>query len=307
MAIEKVTPNFLKHAPFPHSFTTILNDTIDLIPDDATLGIYVYLARKPEDWQIQEKDIMSRFSRGRDHVRKCLGLLKNLGLLCKNAVRDEKGHIKHWETILYRHIPENPSSGQSSQAAPTKEFSQITENPSSGSVHIPENPTCGEIQKVGFPTHTNKRYIQNKESLQKKELSSPVFIISQFADEWILRIKHESGDKREDDDLLMQVKYRIDNRDQTKHTETQTLKSTVKWISQGCFDVPAGYINPKDAERKKNQEAVKKREFDEAQARQHEEKMRSYKSSSESKPSQERRASPTRLADLLKGKIPDAN
>lgn len=146
-----------------------------------------------------------------------------------------------------------------------------------------------------------------KEVEYKEINTSSKFVISQFADEWILRIKRESGDKREDNDLLMQVKYRIDNRDQTKHTETQTLKSTVKWMSQGCFDVPAGYINPKDAERKKNQEAVKKREFDEAQARQHEEKMRSYKSSSESKPSQERRASPTRLADLLKGKIPDAN
>lgn len=254
MAIEKVTPNFLKHAPFPHSFTTILNDTIDLIPDDATLGIYVYLARKPEDWQIQEKDIMIRFSRGRDHVRKCLAILKKIGLLCKNGMRDEKGHITHWETILYRHITEKPSCGQPSQPAPAKGFNQITEKPSCGSIHITENPTSGKTHLLDNPTHTNNIYIQKKEELQNKELNpigdssnAPKKKIADYKkDERFMRFYSAYPRKEkpqdawkafrsivgDDDDRLVQI---------LEDVEKRTLNHS-QWRNKQYIEYPASYL-----------------------------------------------------------------
>jgi len=142
MSIEKVTPNYLKKSGFELPYTIILNETIDIIPENSSLGVYLYLARKPEDWDVQEKDLMNRFSKGRDHVRKCLTILKDIGLYKKESIRDERGHITHWESTLY---------------------SQVTENPSSGRIHITEKPTSGKTHLLDNPTHTKERSLQKKE------------------------------------------------------------------------------------------------------------------------------------------------
>jgi hypothetical protein len=140
--IEKVTQNYLKKSGFEIPYTLILNETLDAIPCNSALGIYLYLARKPQDWDIQEQDIMNRFGKGRDHVRKCLKILKKIGLYKKVAVRNQDGTVKCWESTLYAQITENPTSG----------FNQIT-----------EKPTCSKTQSLDNPTHTNKRDIQIKE------------------------------------------------------------------------------------------------------------------------------------------------
>jgi|SRR6266436_3791944 len=152
MAIEKVKSNILKHEGFIEPHTIILNSTIDIIPDNAALGIYLYLARKPDDWIIWEQDIMIRFNRGRDHVRKAMKLLKDIGLLNKESQRDERGHIIGWITTLY---------------------AQVTENTSCGSIHITEIPTSGKTHLLDNPTHTKERYIQKKDIKQKKEDLGP--------------------------------------------------------------------------------------------------------------------------------------
>jgi hypothetical protein len=64
MAIEKLPMNYLKHSGL--SFTTTINETTDRIKDPATLGIYLYLIGKPENWIVREQDLMNRFGVGRD-------------------------------------------------------------------------------------------------------------------------------------------------------------------------------------------------------------------------------------------------
>lgn len=136
MAIRKNAPNYLRITKQP--FTTLLNKTLDLIPDAAAMGIYVYLSSKQNDWIIQEKDLMNRFHVGRDFIRSRMKVLKELGLLIKEAVRDDKGRIIHWETILLNEITENPSSGQNN-------------------IQITENPAPGKPRHLENPTHINKR------------------------------------------------------------------------------------------------------------------------------------------------------
>lgn len=138
MAIKKNAPNYLKISKQP--FTTLINKTIDLIPDPAAVGIYVYLASKQSDWIIQEKDLMNRFGVGRDYIRSRMKILKDVGLLIKQAIRSDKGQILHWETILLNDVSENTPPGQ---------VDQITENPPSGKPRHLDNPT-----------HINKRSIE---------------------------------------------------------------------------------------------------------------------------------------------------
>jgi len=159
MSVEKITPNYLKKSGFDLPYTIILNETIDLIPDNSAMGVYLYLARKPENWVIQEKDLMNRFSKGRDHIRACLAILKKTALYKKESIRDEQGHITHWESTLY---------------------AQVTENPSYGGVnHIPENPTSGKTHLLDNPTHTKERGLKKKELNTNGEPCSPAVGISQ--------------------------------------------------------------------------------------------------------------------------------
>lgn len=142
MSIVKNTPHILKHSGF--SFTTILNKTLDLIQDPGSLGIYVYLASKPHDWQISEKNIQNRFDNGRDYVHARMAELKLLGLLKSTAIKGKDGRVLRWETILYSE-PQN------------------TENTLSGENHPTENPDCGDTRGVENPHTTNKRYKQIKD------------------------------------------------------------------------------------------------------------------------------------------------
>jgi hypothetical protein len=135
MAIKKNAPNYLKISKQP--FTTLINKTIDLIPDPAAIGIYVYLASKQTDWVIQEKDLMNRFGVGRDYIRSRMKVLKEVGLLIKQAVRNDKGQILHWETILLNQITENTSPGNND--------------------YITENPPSGKPRHLDNPTHIKKR------------------------------------------------------------------------------------------------------------------------------------------------------
>lgn len=105
MSIEKNTPNFLKHSKSP--FTTILNKTIQAIKDPAALGIYVYLASKPEDWQISKTNLKNHFGKGEEFIDLRMSYLKSLGLLKSIAIKDEvTKKIIRWETILFNEIHE---------------------------------------------------------------------------------------------------------------------------------------------------------------------------------------------------------
>ena len=148
MSIIKNTPNFLKHAGL--SFTTLINSTIDLIKDPGTLGVYVYLASKPNDWKISERNLQNRFERGRDYIRARMSELKLLGLLKSTAIRDDKGIIIRWETILYNEpqITENPYSG---------------ENPRNNA-QITDHPDYWKSRHLDNPPTTNKRLKQIKEN-----------------------------------------------------------------------------------------------------------------------------------------------
>jgi hypothetical protein len=153
MSVQKNTSNFLKHSGL--SFTTIINETMAMIPDDGALGIYCYLASKPENWNICNVHLQNRFNKGRDYIQKKMSILKSIGAIKTEAIKDEKGKVLYWETslcnVIQNHNTENPYSGQS--------YPQSTIL----KTHILEKPESG---KTGT---SNKRSLQIKEKAKNRE------------------------------------------------------------------------------------------------------------------------------------------
>lgn len=125
MAIEKNTMNRLKHEQSP--FTTLVNETVNAITDPAALGIYCFLAGKPENWEISTKHLMNHFNKGRDFINQRLKYLREIGALVVVDIRDEKGRFISRESLLKRTLQpttrktptvDNPQCGET---LPTKE------------------------------------------------------------------------------------------------------------------------------------------------------------------------------------------
>lgn len=157
MSIVKNTPNILKHSKLP--FTTILNKTIEAIRDPAALGIYVYLASKPGDWDISETNLQNRFGKCRDFIRARISELKRLGLIKTTSIRNEKNHIVRWETTLYN----EPQIDQN-----TMEEHCTDENST-----LLENQVPGKARCLVEPPTTNKRLKEIKE-VKIKDIKTPI-------------------------------------------------------------------------------------------------------------------------------------
>ena len=149
MSIVKNTPHILKHCR--SGWTNLQNKTIDAIKDPGTLGVYVYLASKSENWNISETNLQNRFGKGRDYIRARLAELKHVGLLKTHAIKDNLGRIIRWETVLYNEVQITDC-----QEKPPKV--QITENPHSGKPSDLENPPTTkerDLKKKEINNHTH--------------------------------------------------------------------------------------------------------------------------------------------------------
>lgn len=92
MAILKESPSQLSIRGA--RFTTIPNDTLELIKDPVAGIIWVYLMSKSENWIVRNKDIQARFGVGRDKVHSSMRVLRELGLVWDEFLRDESGALK---------------------------------------------------------------------------------------------------------------------------------------------------------------------------------------------------------------------
>ncbi|GKS62473.1 hypothetical protein YTPLAS21_19310 [Candidatus Nitrosocosmicus sp.] len=165
MSIVKAT-NYLKHNKV--RFTTIVSNTIDIIKHTGALGVYTYLASKPEDWIICKKHLQNHFECGRGHIDTCFDKLKEYGVLDIMPIKDIHGRVIKWETTLHS-VPNSQEPAQT----------LIWQN-SQMEIAEPENEQGGSgdsriqlFQNVDFPecgkmTPTNKRYLNNKILKQKK-------------------------------------------------------------------------------------------------------------------------------------------
>lgn len=97
MSIEKFSGQFKNEAK---GVTILINSTIEQIKNAETLGVYVYLATKPDTWKIHYREIMRHFKIGKEKTYRLLNTLMELGLLTREEIK-EKGRFKEYVYMLY--------------------------------------------------------------------------------------------------------------------------------------------------------------------------------------------------------------
>lgn len=97
MSIEKFTGILRKE---DHGFTMLVNSTVQNIKDLSVLGLYCYLASKPEGWKINAKEIRSHFKIGKDKVYALITHLCDMKLLSRTTIR-EKGQFVSFDYMLH--------------------------------------------------------------------------------------------------------------------------------------------------------------------------------------------------------------
>lgn len=125
------------------TYTTIPNETIDSLTCAESLAILVYLASKPEKWQVRRNDLMMALQLGRDRYKRGTDELRSLGLWEVIEVRDALGKVIDRQIVIATEI--TPIAENSNWDAP------IAENPNL------RKPQLGEIGNL-----SNKGLITNK-------------------------------------------------------------------------------------------------------------------------------------------------
>ncbi len=109
------------------NYSVIHNTPIDdrnLSPE--ALGVVTYLLSKPDNWEVQNHEVRSRFSIGRDKMARIFKELKTNGYLVRTRRRGSDGKWE-WETEL------NEAGTAKPQAAPTIDVKTVDGLPVDGS------------------------------------------------------------------------------------------------------------------------------------------------------------------------------
>ena len=91
-------------------------------------GILAYLLSKPNGWQVIIKDIVKHSTDGVASVYAGLRELKEFGYYSKTPIRNEKGKISEWQSVIYEDPTENPESKKPKKKKPGKKKPESVEN-----------------------------------------------------------------------------------------------------------------------------------------------------------------------------------
>lgn len=246
MSIIKNTPHYLKHSK--KTFTTIQNETIELITDPSTLGIYVYLSAKPDNWEISVTNLMNRFQKCRDFIRARMSNLRELGLLESVAIKNDKGQIIHWEKVLY-------SEPQPHLIDKYNHESTLLEN------QAPGKPGDWKTRRMEKPPTTNKRCLTNKRDLKNKQ-AVIVFSCSQDVKNHINLVLTNRKETIEETLIDEIVFYVGDFKDYDE--VIKKINIALKKVREGKWNIPHGYKGLTTKSIRKEEEIEQERKIFEA-------------------------------------------
>lgn len=75
-------------------FTILPNHVLQNLKDMQALGLWAYLASKPQDWRFYKQELQKHFNVGRDRLEKTLKILKECGLISISCLRAENGQFQ---------------------------------------------------------------------------------------------------------------------------------------------------------------------------------------------------------------------
>ncbi len=247
MPVQKTTKEMLSELGL--SYTCVINSTMDLIKNPATLGIFVYLQSKPASWVIQEKDLMKRFGKGRDFIRDRLKELREAGLLVAKSSKNEKGRITGWTTILYSHTEAQIKNKADKEQPKEKDKDSVEKNEDQESKKNMTKTTRPDSHTPGRPRALkNQPHIKERDnSLEKKETTTTdEVVVSDEIDKELISLRNEwmPSDQRNDQEFINQCKWHIESGNKQKYTFYQRVAGLKKLIRLKRFETPASYPSP---------------------------------------------------------------
>lgn len=139
-------------------------------------GLHSYLMGLPDDWKVQEADLVNRSSDGRASTRSAIKELTDAGYIKRVAVR-EKGKFKAWEFVVHeRPVFDVESKGEQ------KEEQKPVDAPEQKEVDVPESENLNVVSpECDFPI-VEKPIVENRTLLsiectkEPKELKKVVVV-----------------------------------------------------------------------------------------------------------------------------------
>lgn len=106
MSIEKFSGTFSSEA---NGVTVLINSVIQSIKDFSVLGLYTYLASKPDTWEPNYKELMRHTGYSKDKIYRLINALLTERLMTAIEYRDKGKYLKkHYTIHLHRQpFPEN--------------------------------------------------------------------------------------------------------------------------------------------------------------------------------------------------------
>lgn len=140
-------------------------------------GLHSYLMSLPDDWRVQETDLVKRSKDGKESTRSAIKELTEAGYIKRVAVR-EKGKFKSWEFVVYE-LPTfdtEPANEPEANDPPEqrKPDAPESENPKV----VPPESGKPELEKpeVDKPDLENPPLLSNKGTKEPKELKKEVVV-----------------------------------------------------------------------------------------------------------------------------------
>ncbi|WP_214720695.1 DnaD domain protein [Exiguobacterium sp. s192] len=140
-------------------------------------GLHSYLMSLPDDWKVQEADLVKRSKDGKESTRSAIKELIEAGYIKRISIR-EKGKIKSWEFVVYElptfdvEVADEPKPNEvpneSKPNEPQSENPKVAQ-PDSGFPDV-------EKPDVGKPDLENPPLLSNKGTKEPKELKKEVVV-----------------------------------------------------------------------------------------------------------------------------------
>ncbi len=157
MSVEKVTDigGFSRLVKEEIGFTLAVTGVIKKIPTLEATGLYVKMLTKPQNWKFHRNQMCDELDVGKDKLTSCMKVLREMGLIIDEIIRDENGRFKERIMHLKMGIGLNFNTSQTENPPPQPDLPQ------------PDFPVSGDPAPI-------KRNIIKKEKEREKGKNSPL-------------------------------------------------------------------------------------------------------------------------------------
>lgn len=140
-------------------------------------GLHSYLMSLPDDWRVQETDLVKRSKDGKESTRSAIKELTEAGYIKRVAIR-EKGKFKSWEFVVYE-LPTFDTEPENEPEANDPPEQQKPDAPESENPKVvPPEVDKPDLEKpeVDKPDLENPPLLSNKGTKEPKELKKEVVV-----------------------------------------------------------------------------------------------------------------------------------